>query len=350
MKNKEKALRRLSTDLSKAKEEVELVKRSKSFIVGYYLLHPWRLPGAVSKKIWHSSKRTTLLVLNSRSLYRSTKQYQKINSIVTTHERSSQTKVAVVLHLYYTDLWEYFSDKLKTLSPLKFDLFVSAPKGKEKVVKAILADYPDACVIFVPNRGRDVLPFLKIMSALSDKGYQYVLKVHSKKSKHRKDGSIWFKNIVESLIPKNPDLVKELLKKLEEKSTGLIGPEGQYVSLLVNYEANKRHIRRLITSLMDEEIREKVDSKRYDYGFFAGTMFWARLDAIKDLIDQNYSEKSFEIERGQIDNTFAHAIERVLCLLPELKGRKIYSISKSQINEVAHDSGLIPEWSDIYPD
>ena len=41
-------------------------------------------------------------------------------------------------------------------------------------------------------------------------------------------------------------------------------------------------------------------------------MFFARLDALKPLMNLSIQDEDFEVEAGQIDGTLAHAIERMM--------------------------------------
>src|SRR6185437_13658460 len=50
----------------------------------------------------------------------------------------------------------------------------------------------------------------------------------------------------------------------------------------------------------------------FDYP--VGGMFWARVDAIRPLLDAGFSFDDFPVEAGQTDGTLAHAIER--CFVP----------------------------------
>jgi lipopolysaccharide biosynthesis protein len=178
-------------------------------------------------------------------------------------------------------------------------------------------------------------------------GYKSFLKLHSKRSTHRTDGEDWFSTILNGLVPSDKSLVKATLAKLDDPKTGIICPENQYVSLRVNYRANQHHVNGLIADATSEVTQRKLDSNVGDYGFAAGTMFWARFDAIKSLLSR-YTARNFETEQGQIDGTFAHALERVFTVLPELNGLNIYEIGESSLERIQYDSGIVPDWSDIH--
>jgi lipopolysaccharide biosynthesis protein len=68
-------------------------------------------------------------------------------------------KIAVVLHLFYPEMWDYFNKKLQSLDA-PYDLYVSIPEQKRNQIPTDLQAH--ATVFFTPNHGRDVLPFLYI--------------------------------------------------------------------------------------------------------------------------------------------------------------------------------------------
>jgi lipopolysaccharide biosynthesis protein len=275
-------------------------------------------------------------------------QYTTIRRQIALLKKGNTTKMACVIHLYYTESWEALSKKLKQIKAFPFDLYVSLPSHNVLFKDIILEDFPGAFIYESPNRGRDVLPFLSIAGILYENGYSSVLKLHSKKSTHRTDGEDWFKDMIESLIPKTLDLQSLLIETLEKPNTGVIGPVNQYTSLKVNFEANGSHMTRVVKSLYSKFIaHETLQINRSKYGFFAGTMFWVRLDSILHLF-KAIQARRFESETGQIDATFAHAIERLLCVIPEIEGKKMYEISTKKIEPINYSDGIIPDWSNVY--
>lgn len=261
------------------------------------------------------------------------------------------SKTAVVLHLYYVDMWPQLEKKLKTLERfIHFDLFVTMPSRNRDYTQTIKRSCPQAIIFVVPNRGRDVLPFIKLAPLLLKHEYQVVLKLHSKKSTHRNDGSKWFDELLGGLIPQSKWLADQLQEKLEDTATGVIGPDNQYLQLTVNFEANGVHMTNLLNNVIKDKVKVQniLQEHRNEYGFFAGTMFWARLDALQPIIEKCFRPRQFEVEAGQIDGTLAHALERIFCLLPEVENRKMYSIGPSGVHEIRYDAGTIPDWSDIY--
>ena len=244
-------------------------------------------------------------------------------------------------------MWPYFINKIKRLD-INYDLLVTMPSVNGPLEDKIKRDKPDVKIIYVENHGRDVWPFLRAMESIGNitESYQSVLKIHSKKSKHRADGGDWLDDLTDSLIPQKG--VKNILETLANESTGIIGPKGHYLPLAVNLPANGLNIKELLRKRYSYFKTRKVLNSSYSYGFFAGTMFWARMSAIKPVIDLGLKYHDFDNESGQIDGTMAHAIERVFCLIPELDNKIMYETSRGgEVTRIPYHSTNIPEWSDL---
>jgi lipopolysaccharide biosynthesis protein len=173
-----------------------------------------------------------------------------------------------------------------------------------------------------------------------------VLKLHSKKSPHRKDGESWRDKIVESLLPENKSLIRDVCKILENKDTAIVGPQGEYVSFLVNFTSTSHHVKKLSKKIIDIELAENLVSVSDEYGFFAGTMFWSRIDALMPVIN-NVSPSDFEPELGQVDSTLAHALERLFNVIPEIQKKKIYELDQEGVCRIDYHTTNIPEWSEV---
>lgn len=267
-------------------------------------------------------------------------------------KRDPGTIIAVVVHLYYPEVWPIIDKQLSALHGRSFDIFITFPSQNRAFARNIEQTYSHHGRIYayeMPNWGRDVLPFMRLAPLLLDKGYAYVLKLHTKRSPHRTDGSDWMTRIVSSLVPDEDRTVDELFEVLADPRTGLIGPAGEYYSMGVNFEANGPHLTKLLNKLYAPDVSHSIlQTNRTTHGFFGGTMFWARLEALAPIFTQRMSLLGYEPERSQIDATRAHAMERVFSLVQQIEKRKLYEIDRSGVREVVYDSGQVPDWSHIY--
>jgi rhamnosyltransferase len=256
-------------------------------------------------------------------------------------------EIAVVLHLFYVENWPLFSQRLNNLTQAQigYDLFITLPAQLEGFITQIKIAFPNAHCIVTPNRGRDVLPFIKVAEVLSASGYHSILKFHSKKSTHWEGGQDWLEGMMERLLPSDGRAIGRTIALLQEPTTGVIGPSDVYYPLTVNFPANGPHMMRIVSKLYGKnKAHEVLQQRRKEYGFFGGTMFWARLDAIEPLLQ--YPVRAFEAEHGQIDATFAHALERMFCIVPEITQRDMYELTVSgKLRKRPYKSTDIPEWS-----
>ncbi len=259
--------------------------------------------------------------------------------------RANNNKLAVVIHLYYADNWNLFNSKMKILSGFSFDIFITIPEHLVGFKKTILIDFPDAYIIEVPNQGRDVLPFITLASLLKVAGYETVLKFHSKKSTHRSDGQDWLESMLNQIIPEDKKALISIIEATKNPNFGVLGPADVYYPLTINFPANGIHLTKIIKDCFNRKVaRESLQLNRKRYGFFGGTMFWVNLSSIEPLL--KYKQSNFEKEAGQIDGTFAHAIERAFCLVPELSGKDIYQSDGKNITKRSYESDNIPDWSE----
>jgi lipopolysaccharide biosynthesis protein len=221
-------------------------------------------------------------------------------------------RVAVVVHLHYDDLLEAMAGYVENV-PEACDLYVSVRDGSFKRVRQLVrARWPEATVVSYPNRGRDVLPFLQIVSWVRGFGYDAICKVHSKKSRQRDDGDRWRSDVLAKLLGSR-ERVAETLDKLRG-GAGLVAPGGHWLSGVTHCGSNRRRV---------AQLAEKMGCPAAwmnDFSFPAGTMFWCRPEALAPLLDLGLGHDDFEPENGQADGTTAHAWERLVGLSTRKSG------------------------------
>lgn len=219
----------------------------------------------------------------------------------------------VIIHAWYVEALDAV-----LASPVLDDpairLIVTTSFDKERAVRdALAARGTRAEVALFENRGRDILPFLHVAGRLLDEGEQVVLKLHTKQSRHLENGERWREELVQRLASASRH---ESIRKAfdDDARLGLVAPEGHLLPVQSYLGANGPHLDYLHTRL---GLRRPLDEAA---SFASGSMFWVRLEALRPLLDAHLDTWEFEDEAGQIDGTFAHAIERVFALCAEDAG------------------------------
>lgn len=208
----------------------------------------------------------------------------------------------VVVHAWYADTFEEIVETLQA-SGIAYRLVVTTAPDRVAAIEAILQRRGVAGELMVnENRGRDVLPFLRAAERLLAGGEELVLKLHTKRSPHLPDGDAWRRQLLEQLA--SPPIIAEALAAFEsDPNLGFVVPFGHLLSVDDYLGANRPALDYLASRLgLAAESRGR---------FASGSMFWCRLEALRPLLDAHLDEWEFEPEQGQIDGTFAHAIERI---------------------------------------
>lgn len=201
---------------------------------------------------------------------------------------------AVVVHAFYVEETVLILEELKRVSNF-VDVIVTTPH-EIKLIQEIVycAGFP-AQIIKTPNIGRDIFPFIFLIENGLLERYNFIGKLHSKRSLHRADAKQWLENCVNCIT--KYACSEELLN-----TQGLVAPVGT-LTKNHNFYANALRIQWLCAKLGFSFAEE-------DVVFPEGSMFWARSDALKSVKDANLDIRDFQGECGQLDGTLAHALER----------------------------------------
>ncbi|MGL4318366.1 MAG: rhamnan synthesis F family protein [Pseudomonas sp.] len=236
----------------------------------------------------------------------------------------SRLKLAVAVHIFYPELWPEIARRLRNL-PFDFDLFITTSAECRQSLQAQLAnDALSAEIIEVANRGYDLLPFLQLLPRLQEGGYDLVCKVHSKKGSanlellHPELGNLWLDLLLDPLMG-TPQVARDAIQAFEQDPLlGMLGSADLYKSAARLMYGNEVHIARQL-----ERLAANTDPAQ-DWGFFAGSMFWARLDTLLPLLQLEpllQEQNDAPAKTGEHASPW-HALERSLGLLPRLAGMR----------------------------
>ncbi|MEC9310635.1 MAG: glycoside hydrolase family 99-like domain-containing protein [Pseudomonadota bacterium] len=228
---------------------------------------------------------------------------------------------AIHLHLHYPDLWPEFKTVLERID-IDFDLFVTLSwQGRQTTWLAdqISDAFPRAHVFPLANRGRDILPFVRLINARAFDGYQAVCKLHGKKSPHREDGDHWRRHLVDGVLP-DPGLGPKLKAFLADPEAAFWVADGQSYRVRNWWGCNRDKSRDLLR-------RVELDLPT-DHAFPAGSIYWAKPLMIGMIRALSLTEDLFEPEEGQIDGTLAHAFERGIGAIAAAAGQTVRQSSE----------------------
>ena len=178
-------------------------------------------------------------------------------------------RIAVVLHLYYPELWSEFRDALGAI-PEPFDLFVTLTAGySDQAADWIRVDHPSAQIVTLENRGRDILPFVTLINSRVLFNYELVCKLHAKRSIQRNPGDTWRRDLVAGVLA-DADYVGRVLAAFDtDPQLGVVvGDE-----FLRQERDWSRHVHR-INELCDRMGMAAVTDETGCPGYPAGSIYW----------------------------------------------------------------------------
>jgi lipopolysaccharide biosynthesis protein len=226
--------------------------------------------------------------------------------VVAGDARAAVSRVAIVCHVYFYHLWAEIAETLTRLD-IDFDLIctVTDKPAFNDILARILDVRRDALVVKVPNRGRDIFPFLWLVQSDRLCDYDAVCKIHTKKSIHRLDGDNWRRALLSPILG-DPGRVRWVIERFRgDKTLGLVAADSAFLSGDSEWTGNRERARDICRRLT-------IDINSYPLRFPAGSMYWIGPAVVRALARLRLSADDFEAEERQLDNTTAHAFERAL--------------------------------------
>lgn len=247
-------------------------------------------------------------------------------------------KIAVLLHLFYIDLWSEIQAKLSFISE-PFDLYVNLVEDSGdysnliKMKRKIELQFPTAKVFISDNRGLDIGGTLTLIKYILNAKLEYdlILKIHGKKSIHSataKIGTTWRNELYKSVLG-SEKLVNKIITSFKvDDSIGMIGSKIWKI-----YAKNNK---KLAIALNEQIIKKyslllNIHTRINDLEFIGGSIFWVDghifLNKFKGVnlnnLRNNLEFGSFTDHRNP---TNTHAFERIFGLIVLDVNKKIIGI------------------------
>ncbi|WP_245552660.1 rhamnan synthesis F family protein [Cyanobium gracile] len=232
-------------------------------------------------------------------------------------------KILLILHAYNLDGLASFLSSLRQKAFFHDQVITTDSEEKAKKIKAIHADtMASDCKLLVkvfPNRGRDVLPFWRVLDECGS-SYDFFLKVHLKRSKHWEDlgyversgtdqdaGTQWSEDIFCCLIPSSSEECNALLAQMACLELGALFPRPHKVVSRFGWGDEQNLI---IASIILQELGIDQAKLLAPLIFPAGNMFWGSTKSFLPFTPFFLQEGRYPDEPIPIDGTFLHAAER----------------------------------------
>ncbi|MDR6450271.1 glycosyltransferase involved in cell wall biosynthesis/ubiquinone/menaquinone biosynthesis C-methylase UbiE/predicted nucleic acid-binding Zn-ribbon protein [Paraburkholderia terricola] len=225
-------------------------------------------------------------------------------------------RAALHIHVFYPDALQNLVERL-AMNQFACDLFISVPNEVvaaevSAAVYAVARGHVDVRV--VPNRGRDIGPFLTEFRE-SFSGYDVIGHVHTKKSVDLNDPVLaqrWSGFVLENLIGGRYAAADEILAHFgEQPRLGIVYADDPH---LQGWSDNQSFGQALAERMGISSLPQG------DFSFPVGTMFWARPQALQPLFDLALDWSAYPEEPLPYDGSMLHAIERLLPLVAEKQG------------------------------
>jgi hypothetical protein len=230
-------------------------------------------------------------------------------------------KVAAVIHSFYPDILPSILNRIRFFRDKP--VFISTDSvPKSNIVKEMIVEFgfSKAEIRVFPNIGRDIYPKIFGFSDIIPE-FDIFLHLHTKRSVHLGENT-WMGNILDDIV-KSHGSIRRILSLFDEvKWLGCIYPRAHYGLAAHHWGLNKQIGRELLWRIGVKEIPDGGS-----FRFPSGSMFWMRANILQKIADLNLSPNDFQEEFGQRDGTVAHAIERILGIVPTLMGYRSVSFT-----------------------
>lgn len=240
-------------------------------------------------------------------------------------DEQHKPSIAVIAHLFYTDLGFELVRQLEAVAGPRTDLYITLPIHKVSTslmqqLRSILKQrFRKVQLLPVSNRGMDIGPFFDVIRELlksEEPVPDYLLKIHMKKSLRvsgARKGRRWRNGLLDGLLGDRRNVNTILETFADNPNLGLLAPQTFLMS------RSRRDQREGCNDELVNDLLQRHDL-HHDPGrpFVRGSMFWARSSMLIPDLAAAPLPSSDDFEAGHAsDGSLAHAYERLLSYLPQ---------------------------------
>lgn len=234
---------------------------------------------------------------------------------------SSSKALAVVVHVFYSELAPYLLEQLRAID-VPYDLIVTNASGQPLDLPSTAAR--STLVVDVENRGRDVWPFMQIVQSGLLDGYQAVIKLHTKQSPlgvattlGASSGQEWREQLVGSLLG-STSVFRHAYESVTQGRGGLACHD-QSVAGPEAWGTDRRPVRHLARRI---GVRCPAAALRFP----AGSIYILRGSLVPVLKGLRMSAEDFQDEEAGSYTTTAHALERLMGYVAQSQGLEVIGL------------------------
>lgn len=236
---------------------------------------------------------------------------------------STHYNAVIVLHITYMEQLDRYTPYIKEI-PEDIDVIITTiSKEKKKLLSKEYSPILESRlkIIVMENRGRD-LAALVIAAAPDIMKYKYVCFCHDKISKQANyASSSSFDRIIWENLLSSTQYINNILARFEnEPHLGLLCAPATIGGLRGNFKSNWWTINYENTYTLLKKLGIDVPISAEKDVLSIGTAFWARTDAIKNVLCFPWKYTDFPKEPLGIDGKLNHALERCFPFVAQYNG------------------------------
>lgn len=239
------------------------------------------------------------------------------------HLSAFTARAAIFFHAFYVDVAIQIIHMLKG-NLAHCPIFVTTDTAEKRIAlmeQFTLAGWGQFRVDVIENTGRDI--YAKLVHLAKDHAnFDYALHLHTKKSPHSNSLKSWGHEMVD-LLAGDIERIGQIGQAFsDDPQLGIVyadPPKALHPAM--SWTRNLRLSEMLALSLGLKALPHSLD-----VDFPVGSMFWARTDALRMILQNQIGPQHFVQEEGQEDGTLAHAFERMLGVVCHAQG---YHMSRS---------------------